>query len=185
MDNERYTIGWLKEDYRKRFEWLYKTMYRQMAVFARNFLRDDDLAEDMVQEVFANLWTKGKEMRDDIVLEPYLQTAIKNLCIDYLRKLNIADKYQQHVLSTEAISYTPEEEEEPERVVKLREAMKELPEMQRQVLELSAVEGLKYKEIAERLNIAEGTVHTHVKRAYKVIKTKLAGIGVLLFMIFN
>ena len=63
MDNERYTIGWLKEDYRKRFEWLYKTMYRQMAVFARNFLRDDDLAEDMVQEVFANLWTKGKEMR--------------------------------------------------------------------------------------------------------------------------
>ena len=104
MDNERYTIGWLKEDYRKRFEWLYKTMYRQMAVFARNFLRDDDLAEDMVQEVFANLWTKGKEMRDDIVLEPYLQTAIKNLCIDYLRKLNIADKYQQHVLSTEAIS---------------------------------------------------------------------------------
>ena len=64
-------------------------------------------------------------------------------------------------------------EEESERELKIRKLLGELPDMQRQVLELSVMEGLKYKEVAERLNIAEGTVHTHIKRAYKYIKSHL------------
>ena len=77
------------------------------------------------------------------------------------------------------MSYTLEEEEDG-RLARLRELMKELPEMQRQVIELSTEEDLSYKEIAARLKIAEGTVHTHIKRAYKFLKQHLSSVCVLI-----
>ena len=134
---------------------------------------DEALADDIVQEVFLGLWNKGKDMRGDIPLERYLFISTRNLCVDYHRKLNIVDKYQKHLIESEAKVYFPYGEEESERELKVRKLLGELPDMQRQVLELSVMEGLKYKEVAERLNIAEGTVHTHIKRAYKYIKSHL------------
>ena len=81
--------------------------------------------------------------------------------------------------------YFPYGGEETERAVKVRELLDELPDMQRQVLKLSIWEGLKYKEVAERLNIAEGTVHTHIKRAYKYIKSHLVLLLIFLNLILN
>lgn len=175
------TIGWLKESYPEHFERLYKMMYKRLYLFARNFLMDEELADDIVQEVFVGLWTKGKMMKSDIPLERYLFTSVRNLCIDYHRKLNIVDRYQKHLLETEAFVMFPCEEGESERELRMKRVFAELPEMQRQVLELSVVEGLKYREVAERLKISEGTVHTHIKRAYKYIKEHL--FSLLLFVL--
>ena len=95
MDNgEKYTAGWLKSHYTAHFEVLYKETYKRLYLFASNFLRDEETAGDLVQDVFTGLWEKGKNMRDDIALVPYLQTAIRNLCVDYHRKLQIEDRYQ-------------------------------------------------------------------------------------------
>lgn len=170
MENELYTVKWLNENYHVNFEKLYKFIYKRLYLFARNFLMDEALADDIVQEVFLGLWNKGKEMREDIPLERYLFISIRNSCVDYHRRLNILDKYQRHLIESEAMVYFPYGEEEAERSIKIRKLLGKLPDMQRQVVELSTWEGLKYKEIAERLNIAEGTVHTHIKRAYKFIK---------------
>ena len=181
MSDELYTVEWLNEDYSEHFEGLYKFMYKRLYLFARNFLMDEALADDVVQEVFMGLWNKGKS----IPLERYLFTSVRNLCVDHHRKLNIIDKYQKHLVESEAMVYFPYGEEESERERKVKKLLAELPDMQRQVLELSVVEGLKYKEVAERLNIAEGTVHTHIKRAYKYIKTHLAFLLLFLYMIFK
>lgn len=185
MSDELYTVEWLNEDYSEHFEGLYKFMYKRLYLFARNFLMDEALADDVVQEVFMGLWNKGKSMPENIPLERYLFTSVRNLCVDHHRKLNIIDKYQKHLVESEAMVYFPYEEEESERERKVKKLLAELPDMQRQVLELSVVEGLKYKEVAERLNIAEGTVHTHIKRAYKYIKTHLAFLLLFLYMIFK
>lgn len=174
-----YTVGWLNENFSDHFGCLYKHMYKRLFLFARNFLMDEELADDMVQEIFMTLWLKGKGMKKDIPLERYLFTSIRNLCIDHLRKLNIIDKHQKHLLETEAMVCYSFEDDHSERAEKVRKVLAELPEMQRQVLELSVVEGLKYKEVAARLNIAEGTVHTHIKRAYKYFKDHL---GVALWL---
>lgn len=185
MIDESCTIKWLNEDYSARFECLYKSMYRRLYIYARTFLMDEGLADDVVQEVFMNLWNKGRGMPDKIVLEPYLFTSVKNLCIDYHRKLNIVDRYQKHLQETEALLFYPSEGEASERESKMKKLMAELPEMQRQVLELSVVEGLKYREVAERLDIAEGTVHTHIKRAYKYIKSHLTLLFAFIYLIFK
>lgn len=185
MSEELYTIKWLNEDYSVHFECLYKIMYKRLYLFARNFLMDEALADDIVQEVFVGLWKKGKTMIGDIPLERYLFTSVKNLCVDHHRKLHIIDRYQKHLVESEAIVYYPYVEEESEREKKIKMLLAELPDMQRQVLELSILKGLKYREIAVRLNIAEGTVHTHIKRAYKYIKTHLTFLLLFLYLIFK
>ena len=183
MSEKLYTIKWLKEDYSTHFECLYSIMYKRLYLFARNFLMDETLADDIVQDVFVNLWKKGKTMLGDISLERYLFTSVKNLCVDYHRKLNIVDRYLKHLAESEVISYYPYIAEESEKEIKMRKVLAKLPDMQRQVLELSVLDGLKYKEIAERLNIAEGTVHTHMKRAYKFIKINLVFGLLFLYLI--
>ena len=185
MDHVVYTIKWLKEDYEGRFKSLYKMMYKRLYIFARNFLMDEALADDVVQEIFVGLWQKGKQMNQEILLERYLFTSVRNLCIDHFRRLNIIDKYQRHLLLTETMVLFPYSEEESEKEQRMMQVFKKLPEMQRQVLELSIVEGLKYKEIAERLNIAEGTVHTHIKRAYKFLKSHLLMMYLCLWLFFK
>ena len=185
MEHELYTVKWLNENYSAHFEELYKSIYNRLYFFARNFLMDEALADDIVQEVFLGLWNKGKEMREDIPLERYLFISTRNLCVDYHRRLNILDKYQKHLMEAVAMVYFPYGGEETERAVKVRELLDELPDMQRQVLKLSIWEGLKYKEVAERLNIAEGTVHTHIKRAYKYIKSHLVLLLIFLNLILN
>ena len=61
-----YTVEWLNEDYSEHFEGLYKFMYKRLYLFARNFLMDEALADDVVQEVFMGLWNKGKSMPENI-----------------------------------------------------------------------------------------------------------------------
>lgn len=180
MDEVQYTIGWLNENYTVHFERLYKLMYKRLYIFARNYLMAEECADDVVQEVFATLWVKGKTMKPDIPLDRYLSVAVRNLCVDYHRKLNIVDRYQKHLQATEAYSVFPYEEES-ERESRMRKVIDELPDMQRQVLLLSVEENLKYREVAERLQISEGTVHTHIKRAYKYIKEHLFLLLLLLF----
>ena len=142
--DENCTIRWLKENYSEHFERLYKMMYKRLYLFARNFLMDEELADDIVQEVFVGLWTKGKMMKLDIPLERYLFTSVR-----------------------------------------MKRVFAELPDMQRQVLVLSVVEGLKYREVAERLKISEGTVHTHIKRAYKYIKEHLLSLLLFVLLVFK
>ena len=60
MSDELYTVEWLNEDYSEHFEGLYKFMYKRLYLFARNFLMDEALADDVVQEVFMGLWYAGK-----------------------------------------------------------------------------------------------------------------------------
>ena len=123
MEHELYTVKWLNENYSAHFEELYKSIYKRLYFFARNFLMDEALADDIVQEVFLGLWNKGKEMREDIPLERYLFISTRNLCVDYHRRLNILDKYQKHLMEAEAMVYFPYGGEETERAVKVRELL--------------------------------------------------------------
>lgn len=171
-DSRNYTVAWLKQDYRAHFESLYKQMYKRLYVFARNYLFDEYAAEDIVQEVFTMLWTKGHSLKEDVVLPTYLLASVKNLCLDYHRRLKIEDRYQKHMQETEACLYEMEEED-TSLLDRVREVTSKLSEMQQKVLELSVEKGLKYKDIAKMLNVSEETVHTHVKRAYNFIRKNL------------
>lgn len=166
-------MKWLLADVEKHFEILYKSLYRRLYLFANHYLMDEQLAEDTVQEVFAQLWHKTSHWKkEDIRLEPYLFRMLKNSCIDYHRRVSIIDRYHKHLSEVQAWIDYPFESDESEQALRVKEIVSALSEMQQKIIRLSVVDGLKYKEIADRLGIAEGTVHTHIKRAYRTIKKR-------------
>ena len=76
---------------------------------------------------------------------------------------------------TEALIFsgTIEYEDNEDLLEKVKACLDKLPEQQRRVLELKVFRDMSYREIAETLNISELTVHTHIKRAYKFIRSSL------------
>ncbi len=186
LESRYYTAAWLQENYPGNFEILYKACYRRMYVSARHMLSCDSLVEDVVQEVFTMLWDRGRKLDGRILLEPYLLGTLRNHCINYFRSLSIQARYKLHLSVMESLVMSPEAPGEPDLQSKVRSLLAELPEMQRKVIELSMIEGMRYKDIAALLKIAEGTVHTHIKRAYRHIKKRYDTlIALALFLLLS
>lgn len=129
-----------------------------------------EIAEDIIQDVFSKLWHKGKQIPEISSIKSYLYSSVKNASSDYLKHLKVIDSNRKKL--TEALIYsgTAEYETNDEIIKQVRECLAKLSDQQRQIIELKVVNGLKYKEIAEELNLSQATVHTHVKRAYKFFR---------------
>jgi RNA polymerase sigma-70 factor (ECF subfamily) len=155
------------------FEYVYKTYFRQLFVFAEGYVMDEDVAEDIVQETFVGLWSKSKSIPDNVKLGGYLYRSVKNACIDYLRSLEVSDKHNKRLSESLLYSSAWDFEASSDVVDRVKEVFNMLPEKQRRIVELNVVYGQHYKEIAVDFGISESTVHTHIKRAYKFMRENI------------
>lgn len=154
----------------KAFEMIFRKFYPELYRFAFAFLMNRDQAEDVVQEVFISLWAKAGSLPAETRIRPYLFSAVKHACLDYLKHIRVVDTNKQKLAEALMFSGTLEYEDDQEMIDLIKQKLESLPEQQRLVLNLKVLEGLNYKEIAQRLNISETTVHTHIKRAYQTIR---------------
>ena len=116
-------------------------------------------------------------------LNAYLLTLVKSRCLDFLKHRKIEERYlvnqmavrqQETAFNYYAISKFEPEQMDIESLERLAEkAISELPEQCRKVFELSRYDGLKYKEIAERLGISVKTVEMHISHALKILRVTL------------
>lgn len=174
----------LRLDDRKAFEILYHKYSSKLYYAAYNLFRDQDVCEDLVQELFIDLWTKRHQLAVTS-LEGYLKVAIKNRVLMYLRTqkatLDIA------VIETLAEKYSADSQllqHDISRV--LDDSVEKLPEKCRQIFTLSRKEYLSNKEIASRLNISIKTVENQITIALRYLRTGLTdylpAIAILLLM---
>lgn len=162
------------------FEEIFKTFYPDLYKFAYAYLMNENLAEDVVQDVFVALWTTAESMPWNTKLKNYLYSSVKYGCLDYLKHLQVIDNNKEKL--TEALIYsgTVEYEDNQELLEKVNQCLQELPDQQRKVLELKVVKGLNYREISQELNISEESVHTHVKRAYRYLRDSIPVIYIFI-----
>ena len=106
-------------------------------------------------------------------LKSYLYASVKHACLDYFKHLQVIDINQDKLTEALIFSGTIEYEDNEDLLEKVKACLDKLPEQQRRVLELKVFRDMSYREIAETLNISELTVHTHIKRAYKFIRSSL------------
>ncbi|MCK5135705.1 MAG: RNA polymerase sigma-70 factor [Bacteroidales bacterium] len=169
----------------KAFEMLYNEQYTPLCHFAQRFVFDLDTAREIVQGVFVYIWEKRTSLPSDISLKNYLYTSVRNKCIDYLKHQNIENEYKkkrikeviEHGNNSFSIIDHPLDgliTKELENAIK--DAINNLPEKCREIFELSRFEGLKYREIAEELNISVKTVETQMSRALESLKKKLSHV---------
>ena len=169
----------ISHDRKNGFKQLFETCYPRLLRFAGDYIGNTHYAEDILQNVFLKIWEKWPSLAMDTNLYAYLLTMVKNHCLDYMRHQQVVNRYTSNrkaemEFNCYAISKFDPEQTDIETLERLAEkAIAELPEQCRKVFEMSRYEGLKYKEIAERLGLTVKTVETHISNALKILRVTL------------
>src|SRR5215470_848138 len=157
------------------FEQVFKTHYKNLHAYAFTMLKDEDEAEETVQQVFFKLWERSEHLSFSGPIAAYLYRAVHNECLNFLKHQKVKAGHQLHV----AYSMKNKTEHGQGKMMrkelenKFRDALNELPEQCRTVFQLSRFEDMKYKDIAEKLDISVKTVENHMGKALKLLRTKL------------
>lgn len=118
-----------------------------------------------------------KLVPDEEYLKAYLFQSVRNCCMNHLKHEKVVQKHrEQQILSLTELQYYQSGEKsliEKENLDQIWQAINSLSDIHREIIELSRFEGLKNKEIAERLKIPLRTVETRLFRALSVLRTKL------------
>ena len=166
------------------FEQYFRMHFEALVNFALGYLNDRDTSVDIVQEVFVSLWKKRDSISPDQNVKSYLYTSVKHRCLNYIRDHK---KFRSHYLDVELELEVPVEApdklEQDEVAGQIEEALDKLPEKCRHVFELSRFEEMKYREIAERLDISVKTVEAQMSKALRILAKELKDLTGLLILI--
>ncbi len=144
--------------------------------YARALLRNRTDAEDLVQEALTRAVSRADTFKAGTNLRAWLFTILHNVHVNQVRS-RATRPDEVPVEAVESRLVTPARQEERIEVRDMMRALDELPDEQRQVLLLVALEGLKYEEVAATLGVPIGTVMSRLSRARDAVRAKLANDG--------
>lgn len=171
---------------RMQFEEVFRSHFEYLTNFARQYVGDMDTAQEITQKAFITLWEKREEINPKLSIKSYLFTIVKNRSLNYLRDTK---RYRSEVLDIDCgdIEVSLEEHHGVEEELKelIDKALATLPEKCRQVFEMSRFQQMKYKEIAEELEISQKTVEAHMSKAMKMLRLELKDYLFTLLVLLN
>jgi len=164
----------IKKGDEKAFEILFHKYYGYMCLYASKIIQDDGSAEEIVQDFFVKLWEKREYLNIETSLNSYLFRSVKNLCINYFQHNKTKLRHARHILSEVENNFSDDDNyPEIDLSIKIEESINSLPEKRKEIFRLSRQDGLKYHEIATKLNISIKTVETQMSLAIKTLREKL------------
>ena len=129
----------------------------------------EDIAIEVVQQVFVRLWEKREGLSDEHTLSIQLFRMAKTIFVDELRKAAQSRKYIQHIQSKERL-FAENTLEHKEALSIVYRAIARMPTVRRQIFLMSRMEHLSYNEIAQRLSISPKTVENHIGLALRFLR---------------
>jgi len=166
------------------FERLFREHFSALMGFARKILGDEDDAREVVQGVFIRLWERREELDLGTSLKSYLFTSVHNRSLNHLRDRK---KFSDFEMPEVAMQWDVSEQiESMELEDKIRKVIATLPEKCRQVFEMNRFGGLKYGEIAKKMDISVKTVENQMSKALKILRKELAHyLALLLWLLMS
>lgn len=157
------------------FKVRFQEHYSRLCCIAYGYVSDRDDAEDIVQELFINVWNKQLDTMPEKEFAAYLTTSVKNSCISFLRKrredIVSIDEYPASA-GCMPDDESDEDAKSPEDL--LQSALAVLPPKCKEIFLLAKLQGLKYREIAGKLDVSEKTVENQMTKAIKLLRTYVA-----------
>ena len=182
-----------KED--RLFENIYLSYFPKMKRFAQEYVISEQDAENIVQDMFAELWEKREMFTCQTIRIAYLLTIIKNKCLNHLRHKTIAletinnmqeeynmtlrmnldslEAFEQHIFSDQDIEDL------------INRALDSLPTKCKEIFIMNKLEGKKQEQIATELNLSTNTVRNQISIAYKKLRNELKDYLPLWLFLFH
>jgi len=157
------------------FEKVIRLYYEELCNYVETQIGHSSSAEDLVQDVFLNLWRRRREWNPRTTLRAYLFGAVRNESIKHRKRRRVRHRWKQEQRETASLDAPGPHEDLRHRELEqaFREHVAELPERRRQVFVLSRHHGLTYKEIAAVMDISPSTVDNQMVKALRFLRERL------------
>lgn len=170
------------------FDQIFQKYYHSLFLYGLKFIKNENDVHDILQEVFVTVWENEKYKLEETHLKFYLFNSVRNGCLNYIRHQFVINRHLENKklsLQLGELNFYKSGEKsliEKEELEKIYTAIDSLPENYKEVIELSRFEGLKNKEIAEKLGIPLRTVETRLFRALSTLRKVLTGKQIFILM---
>ncbi len=157
------------------FEEVFRLHYADLCKFCIKYVKDEVVAEEIVQEVFINIWDRRDTLTISTSVKAYLFTAVRNRSFNYL-KLQLPKEQNKVDLENVGmfeVSMEGDDEGKQELIRQVQLAIDALPNKCKIIFNLSRNAGMTYKEIAEELDLSVKTVENQVGHALKKLRADL------------
>jgi RNA polymerase sigma-70 factor (ECF subfamily) len=183
---EQYLIKGLLTRNKVVFDFIFHYYYSGLCAYCERITGNQQVAEDLVQELFVTLWIKCQQIKITSSLKNYLFTSVKNRSLDYLKR---------ELRKTQKLEHIAEKQQLPENLSSVwfaeaefqavvEKCLTKLPPRCREIFELSRFEGLKNQEIADKLGLSKRTVELQVSNALKQLRSDLKNYLPLFLLMF-
>lgn len=164
------------------FEQIFRENYTRLYYHALSFLNDQEGAKDVVNDVFELLWMRYDQLELSTSVTPLLYTLVRNACVDHLRRLKVQERFSQDTLWSSDEVVDEDNSEYEELLEKLRHSIERLPEQTKIVFKKCFLDGKKYQETADELNISINTVKTHITKALRLLRGEFSEDQLILYL---
>ena len=144
---------------------------KKLLRFAVRFMKDEDQARDVIQDIFLKLWQKKDELNQIENVEAFAMRMIRNRCLDILRANKVVpiDVETDRKMKQETIDVHSQIELN-EAAGQVKTLINQLPDLQQKVMHLRDIEQLEYEEIAERTGLQVNAIRVNLSRARKKVR---------------
>lgn len=176
-ENEIVWVEHIRKGDHQAFEKLFKCYYLPLTRFSWRYVKSKAVAEELVQEIFSEIWEDRRELNIVESVRSYLYKAVKHRSLNYLKHQRIEFKYDRRWIEEKetvaTIDFTDQERIEQIKEA-IQKAVEELPPRSKMTYKLHRYDGLTYREIAEVMDVSVKTVESQMTRTLKILRERLS-----------
>ncbi len=162
------------------FELLFKMYHKPLCNFARVYVNQFHIADEIVQETFISIWKTREQLNPSMSINAYLYRCVHNNCVNYLYKARVDKRlsdayrneieYRARLLDSDFSDSFYDNLANDELEFIINKAIEQLPTQCREIFLLSRYQELSYQQIAEKLGLSKNTIKTQLSRALQKIR---------------
>lgn len=173
FNNNFFLAEQMKRGNSKAYDFLMDSFYKKLCSYAYTLSHDHGASEDIVQNVFVQIWSNKKSINSSFSIKSYLYKSVYNEFINQYRKNKPVFFLEKKYLESVDLVVESTQENLDELLKLVDKEINKLPSKCREVFLLNKKEGLTHLEISEYLNISTKTIEGHMTRAFKILREKL------------
>jgi RNA polymerase sigma-70 factor, ECF subfamily len=185
---EKEIINNIKSGNEKAFEYLFKTYFDKLINYAKEILKNHDVAEEIVEDIFVKLWENRENVVIESSIQAYLYKSTYNACLNHFKHVKVENKYKlffyNHILpeklNDQHHQYPLSDIITDEFDLLVQKAINNLPEKCKEIFIMSRHDELNNNEIAQKLKISVNTVKTQISRALNKLHALLKELNMII-----